>query len=612
MRIPQTIGLFGELEKVMASSLFPTCTSLVVTAGLALAACFNHSNLECDQDASCDVKSGGLCVQAGSGNSWCAYPDPTCADGGYRYSDVSTGDGVGGACVAEGSPLTVLVGGGGSGTITSSPPGISCSSGKCVGAFPRGTRVQLSAAASNGDFLGWAGACAGTSPCDLTMDQAYTVDALFGVPGQALWATQLGGPGPDAGKALAVDRDNNIVTIGTFGQPGQLGGQTIQIGNATFTSNGGSDFYVAKLDGVTGAVIWAKSFGGAQGDDVFGVAIDGQNNVYIAGRIDTAANLGAGTITTNGSSDALVMKLSPQGELGWARLVGGAGFDNGTAIAVRGDSVVLAGNYTGSMTIDGKAFTSAGATDVFVYEMAVSNGAGKWAVSLGATSADSVAGVGIDGSNNVVVAGTTRVSDTVVDMYVDKLAAATGANLFSKRLTSGAADTLAGLAVDGADNIFVTGGFTGSLDLGNGTPVVATNQTDIFVAKYTLAGSYVWGRAFEATAPAAARSAAVNAAGDLVLAGDFRGTISFGGPYLSSADASFSDAFIVRLAAADGSHLKSARAGGAATEEAMGVGVATDGRFFVTGSFDGFAEFGGQALTPIGGADGYVLALAPL
>ncbi|HEV7559423.1 MAG TPA: hypothetical protein VGO00_28300, partial [Kofleriaceae bacterium] len=147
-----------------------------------------------------------------------------------------------------------MVGGSGTGTIAATPSTLACNSGICSAAFPRGTQVKLTANPTMGQFLGWSDACHGTDSCTITMDRPQSVGALFGMPGEALWVSQLGGPGSDAGQAIATDHDNNIIVVGAFGQ-------TMRAGTLNLTSNGMQDFFVAKLDGATGAVVWAKSFG---------------------------------------------------------------------------------------------------------------------------------------------------------------------------------------------------------------------------------------------------------------------------------------------------------------------------------------------------------------
>jgi hypothetical protein len=67
----------------------------------------------------------------------------------------------------------------GSGTVTSSPAGISCSS-NCSASFASGTQVTLTATAAGGwKFNGWSGACSGTGTCSVTMNSAQSVTATF-------------------------------------------------------------------------------------------------------------------------------------------------------------------------------------------------------------------------------------------------------------------------------------------------------------------------------------------------------------------------------------------------------------------------------------------------
>jgi uncharacterized repeat protein (TIGR02543 family) len=67
----------------------------------------------------------------------------------------------------------------GSGSITSSPAGISCPA-DCSETYTHGTVVTLSQSPNVGyTFTGWSGACSGTGACSVTMDQARSVAAAF-------------------------------------------------------------------------------------------------------------------------------------------------------------------------------------------------------------------------------------------------------------------------------------------------------------------------------------------------------------------------------------------------------------------------------------------------
>ena len=84
-------------------------------------------------------------------------------------------------------PLSVQIGGNGTGTVTGSDGGIDClfnggiESGACSADLNSGSLLVLTAIPNDGStFSGWSGGgCSGTSPCTVMMDQARTVTAFF-------------------------------------------------------------------------------------------------------------------------------------------------------------------------------------------------------------------------------------------------------------------------------------------------------------------------------------------------------------------------------------------------------------------------------------------------
>ena len=90
--------------------------------------------------------------------------------------------------------LAVAKTGEGSGTVTSSPAGINCGT-ECDHEFQDGTPVTLTAAEDTGStFTGWTGSgCSGTGTCEVTMDEAHSVEANFDLVPETLTVTAAGG-----------------------------------------------------------------------------------------------------------------------------------------------------------------------------------------------------------------------------------------------------------------------------------------------------------------------------------------------------------------------------------------------------------------------------------
>jgi hypothetical protein len=77
---------------------------------------------------------------------------------------------------------TLTVSTSGSGTVTSTPPGIACGA-TCAADYAQGTTLTLTATAAAGSvFTGWSGACSGTGACMVTLAASTTVGATFATP----------------------------------------------------------------------------------------------------------------------------------------------------------------------------------------------------------------------------------------------------------------------------------------------------------------------------------------------------------------------------------------------------------------------------------------------
>ncbi|HVN22233.1 MAG TPA: alkaline phosphatase family protein [Dongiaceae bacterium] len=89
--------------------------------------------------------------------------------------------GVAGQTPTTNFTLTVKLAGTGSGTVTSTPAGISCKP-TCSASFASGTKVKLTLSAAKGSyFAGWSGACKGTSACTITMNSNLSATATFNI-----------------------------------------------------------------------------------------------------------------------------------------------------------------------------------------------------------------------------------------------------------------------------------------------------------------------------------------------------------------------------------------------------------------------------------------------
>ncbi|MEJ7734257.1 MAG: hypothetical protein WKG00_34315 [Polyangiaceae bacterium] len=88
-----------------------------------------------------------------------------------------------------------------------------------------------------------------------------------------------------------------------------------------------------------------------------------------------------------------------------------------------------------------------------------------------------------------------------------------------------------------------------------GGALTSAGDNDVFVAKLDSSGKHVWSKRFGDAAALRPTSIAANAAGTVVVAGEFDGAIDFGlGPLAGSGGAPGWDGFVVSLDAAGAAH----------------------------------------------------------
>jgi hypothetical protein len=120
-----------------------------------------------------------LAAAAQPGSTFAGWSGAGCAGTGTCTVTVTGATTVTALFAPTTASLSVLVTGTGAGTVTSSPAGIDCGT-TCGTAFALGTVVTLTASPAAGStFDGWTGACTGTGPCTLTVNDAVLVSAKF-------------------------------------------------------------------------------------------------------------------------------------------------------------------------------------------------------------------------------------------------------------------------------------------------------------------------------------------------------------------------------------------------------------------------------------------------
>jgi PKD repeat protein len=282
------------------------------------------------------------------------------------------------------------------------------------------------------------------------------------------------------------------------------------------------------------------------------------------------------------------------------------------------------GTYTATFTVRDNLGAQASDTAAVVVNATSSGGALRWSSTAGDAWDDRGRGVALDASGNIFTTGEFRGTidlgggpmtaykeqyqvEMSRDIYLAKYTPA-GAHLWSKRIGAHGEDGGTAIAVDANGDVLVAGFVGPNVDMGGGE-LPWVGGFDIVVAKYAGSdGHYLWAKLFGSVSHDYPWSLALDAAGNAFVTGEFTSTIDFGGGPLTSAGDR--DVFVVKLGGTDGRHLWSRRFGAALSDVGNAVAVDASGNVLVTGSYSGTIDCGGGPLASAGGLDIFVVKYA--
>jgi hypothetical protein len=421
------------------------------------------------------------------------------------------------------------------------------------------------------------------------------------------------------GGAHGGDAPSSAASAGTGGDSGSgaVGAGASSASAASSSSSSG-----AGGGGPLGGA-WAKSLGDGANQYAWGVAAGADGSTVVAGQAWGEIDFGGGPLTGAGGSDLFVAKYDDAGGLVFARLLGDAAAEVARGVAIDSSgNVLVTGAFQGELDltgIGGPVLTSAGGDDVFVLKLDP-GGAHLASAAFGDAETQRGLDVAVDPSGNIIVVG--DFSGTMVLGSTSLTAAPlAGRNVFVARLGPSAApiwakqfggaedDAAHAVAADSAGNVLVAGEFGDSITFG-GPVCTGAAGSDGFVVKLDPGGGFAWSHCVGASGNQEVTAIDVDAAGDVYVAGWSQepGVLVFGSPIVTIANGDSRDTFVARIGQ-DGAIDWVEHFAGAANQIPRGLSLGPSGAVFVTGSNDGTADFGGDALVSAGNDDVFVLEL---
>jgi hypothetical protein len=415
-------------------------------------------------------------------------------------------------------------------------------------------------------------------------------DFVAGTADAGVDGTDAGGGGAGTGHGGAANAGGGAGAGGTAGGPDAGSGA----GGGGAGTGGAAGHGGAATGGSGGGTGGSGGTGGAGGGEDGGVG----GGAPDASAPDAASDAGPD------AGDP------PTGACLWSHLWGDAQNQAGLRVARTSQGhLAMLGNFGGTIDFGAGPLTTA-SFDVFVAEVDAS-GAALWSRSFPVTNTET-RGLAVGPGDTLFVGGTVGKNGTSgtiafgpqqtgTGVYVAKLDAS-GLASWARIVGAGAgsAATLTRIATTPLGDVVVLGSFDAPVDFGDGVRTPA-GKTDLFVLQlHGASGDLAWVRTFGDASYQTPEALAIDSKGAIVIAGEFGGTLDFGGgvPPIASqggpddaapANAPTSpgaDVFVAKLDAT-GKAIWARRFGDADIQTAQGITIGVDDHVIVAGEMRG-------------------------
>ena len=462
----------------------------------------------------------------------------------------------------------------------------------------------------------------------LTNSNGYTSDGMiikYNSTGEVEWAKSIGGSGIDTIQSVAETSDGGMIVGGYYGSGG------IQVGDYTLSNNDYEDGLIIKYD-AEGEVEWAKGICGNQHEYIYSVT-EASDGGFIAGGAFSSISIQVGDtiLTSNGVTDGMIIKYSREGEVEWAKNIGGGSQDYIKSVVETSDGGIVVGGYFGSQSMQVEDYTLTNVTngngvyDAMLVKYA-STGEVELAKTIGGSSNDYINSVTetLDGE---IIAGGCFYSYSIQtgDYTLTNIAGlnySDGMIIKFEQKELNNPITLQAQAIGGSgedrvqsvastsDGGYVVGGYFSSSEIKIGENVLENKgSNDGFVTKYSQTGEIEWIKQIGGSGNELIKSVEEASNGEIIVGGSFSSYTIQLDDYTLTNHSWVEEGLVIKYNS--NGELEWAKAIGGSTnhrDEINSVAPTNDGGIIAGGSFDSKEiQLGDYTLTNNGGQDGMII-----
>ncbi|WP_156040981.1 hypothetical protein [Chondromyces apiculatus] len=352
------------------------------------------------------------------------------------------------------------------------------------------------------------------------------------------------------------------------------------------------------------STVWARGFLGIYPEGLPRIAVDGEGNVIVVGKFRNTIDFGDGDpLTASIEYAPFIVKLDPEGNVLWSRKISGTGESTirGLALDVT-DRILVTGDFNGEAIFDDTVLTSnQNTTDIFLARFASETGNVDWAYGFGGAGYDNPTGLTVDANGNPVLIGTF--SDTLAfgsvsmttqgnfEAFLAKMSPEGVFGIYARQFSStGGTVDFSGVAPDRAGGVLVGGRFTGDVTFSDGNTLNSLGQSDGVLARLNSTGTALASRGLGGMGSDRVYDIAGTAENGWVTVGTFEDFADFGGDAL---EAVMGSSFFVAAYDSSGAHRFSLSFGeNELSDHVAALDVDASGNTVVTGYFNHTLVFG--------------------
>ncbi|MEZ7504584.1 T9SS type B sorting domain-containing protein [Flavobacterium sp. Arc2] len=303
------------------------------------------------------------------------------------------------------------------------------------------------------------------------------------------WQNTIGGNDTEWADFIELSKDGNYI----------LGGYSHSniSGDKSENSRGASDYWLLKIDDVSGNLLWQKTIGGNNYDHLTS-AKETTDGGYILGGYSSSGISGEKTQNSRGNDDYWVVKLDANRNIIWDKTFGGTGVDRLTTIIETNDGGYLMGGSSDSNISGEKNENSQGMLDMWIIKTDISGNI-MWQKTFGGSNPDWVQSIVKTPDGGYILAGSshsgisgdkTDNSRGGGDYWIIKINSL-GSIIWQKTYGGDNGDYLKSIIAT-SDGNYILGGDSFSNISGDKTEKTVNNSNDVWLLKINGLGQILW------------------------------------------------------------------------------------------------------------------------